>query len=187
MKNSTEAFKKLLTLDFNTVLDIGSGVGEHAKAFRENNKEVTTLDFANADINGDFLTTPVGTYDCVWASHVLEHQLNVGIFLKKCFLALKDNGIMAITVPPARPEIVGGHLTIWNAGLVLYNLIRAGFDCARASVKCYGYNISVIVRKVEANLPKLKMDYGDIELLSKFFPFNAVHGFDGNITEVNWS
>ena len=186
MKNATEAFEKVITLAFNTVLDVGSGAGEHAKAFKVLGKQVTTLDLVNADVVGDFTTLNLETYDCVWASHVLEHQLNVGLFLKKCFDVLADGGILAITVPPAKPEVVGGHVSIWNTGLLLYNLVLAGFDCSKASVKQYGYNISVIVRKVPANLPILKMDCGDIELLSKFFPFKATHGFDGNIERVNW-
>jgi SAM-dependent methyltransferase len=187
MKNATEAFNKVITLDFNTVLDVGSGSGEHARAFRALGKQVTTLDLVNADIIGDFITSDLKKYDCVWASHVLEHQPNVGLFLKKCFNVLSDGGILAITVPPAKSEVVGGHVSIWNAGLLLYNLILAGFDCSKASVKQYDYNISVVVKKVEAALPDLKMDYGDIELISNFFPFKAAHGFNGNIKESNWS
>ena len=116
----------------------------------------------------------------------MEHQLNVNHFLKKIFSCLKDDGILAITVPPLKEEIVGGHVSLWNAGLLLYNLILAGFNCKDASVKSYGYNISVIVKKKKAKLPNLKFDNGDIRDLAEFFPFNATEGFDGQIQEWNW-
>jgi SAM-dependent methyltransferase len=184
--NAHLALDKILGMDFKSVLDIGSGAGVHADILRKNGRTVTTISLGNADIVGDFITTELGKYDCVWASHVLEHQTNVGLFLNKCFDCLNYNGILAVTVPPSKPEIVGGHLTTWNAGLLLYNLILAGFDCSEASVKTYGYNISVVVRKKKANLTGLHMDYGDIERIKRFFPFDAEHGFNGNIGEINW-
>lgn len=125
-------------------------------------------------------------FDAIWCCHVLEHQRNVGAFLEKCFADLKDGGWLAVTVPPRKDEIVGGHLTLWNAGLLLYNLILAGFDCSGASVKTYGYNVSVIVRKRRANLPALKMDCGDIESLAEFFPMPVEQGFSGLIGGINW-
>ena len=106
--------------------------------------------------------------------------------MKKCFDDIDEGGIFAVTVPPLKHEIVGGHVTLWNAGLLLYQLILAGFDCSSASVKTYGYNISVIVRKKAATLPRLRMDFGDIEALSHYFPFPVANGFDGRILEVNW-
>lgn len=184
---SVEALEKLLTYKFNTVIDIGSGPGEHARILRENNKSVTTISLIPpADIVGDFMHTDLKPVDCIWASHVLEHQRNVGLFLERCFFLLKEDGILAVTVPPAKHNIVGGHLTIWNAGLLLYNLILAGFDCKHASVKSYGYNISVIVRKKPCNPKGLIMDFGDIEALSEYFPFPVKNDFDGQIERHNW-
>lgn len=171
-------------MPFNTVLDVGAGNGPHANLFKELGKNVKTVDFKNADFNGDYLNLNVGQYDLIWCCHVLEHQLNVNQFLKKIYTDL--NGWLVITVPPAKHNIVGGHLTLWNAGLLFYNLILAGFDCSEAKVKTYGYNISVIVKKKQAVLPELNYDFGDIELLNKFFPFDAKQGFDGNIQELNW-
>lgn len=186
LTNSSLALEKILGMEFLTVLDLGSGEGLHAEILRKARKEVTTISLGKADIVGDFNTTELGTYDCIWASHVLEHQRNVGLFLEKCFNCLNDNGILAITVPPLKHGIVGGHLSLWNAGLLLYNLILAGFDCSAAAVKEYGYNISVVVRKKQAEFPLLAMDYGDIEKLSHLFPFHAEHGFDGQLKEINW-
>ena len=102
--------------------------------------------------------------------------------------------LLAITVPPWKPQIVGGHMTAWNAGLLLYNLVVAGFDCSEArvsSVYASGpgyppYNISVMVRKKAAHLPALRMDAGDIERLATFFPMPVAQGFSGELPAINW-
>ena len=171
-------------MPYNSVLDVGAGNGSHANMFKELGKDVKTVDFKDADFNGDYLNLEVGQYDLIWCCHVLEHQPNVNQFLTKLYKDL--NRWLVITVPPLKSEIVGGHLTIWNAGLLLYNLILAGVDCSQAMVKTYGYNISVIVEKKKAILPLLSYDFGDIEMLNKFFPFDAKQGFDGYIKELNW-
>jgi len=185
------ATKLIVDYSFNNVLDVGSGPKSSVwSLFDKNDKQVVRQDINpeySPDILGDFNSIEIdGQFDCVWCSHVLEHQLNVNHFLKKIFACLKDDGILAITVPPLKEEIVGGHVTVWNAGLLLYNLILAGFDCKDASVKSYGYNISVIVKKKKAELPNLKFDAGDIKELAEFFPFNATEGFNGQIKEWNW-
>lgn len=187
---SEEAFRKVLKMDFKTVLDIGSGIGVHAELFREAGKEVTTISLVPpADFVGiEYTDLQFGDekFGCIWASHVLEHQPNVNQFLKKCFSDLADGGILAVTVPPAKDQIVGGHLTLWNEGLLLYNLILAGFDCSEAMVGRYDYNISVIVRKKAVPETKLVMDKGDINTLAPYFPHDAREGFNGCLDPVNW-
>lgn len=174
-------------LAFKTVLDIGSGDGVHAANFRDMGKTVTTLDIKPpADIVGKYTHKMVERFDLIWCCHVLEHQLDVNQFLSKCFFDLNHNGYLVITVPPLKNEIVGGHLTLWNAGLLLYNLILAGFDCREAKVATYDYNVSVIVQKKAFEMPKLRMDFGDIEVLSEFFPIPVCNGFNGHIQRCNW-
>ena len=94
--------------------------------------------------------------------------------------------MLAITVPPAMHQIVGGHLSVWNAGLLLYHLILAGFDCRNAHVCQYGYNISVILRKRLIELPALHYDSGDINRLAQFLPDGLSEGFNGDIRKLNW-
>lgn len=190
-----QAAKKLVDdYKFDTVLDIGCGDGEASDFFVENGKTVTSIDFkTDYGINGDYRSTFfTDQFDAIWISHVLEHQINVNDFLQKVWVDLKDDGILAVTVPPAKKEIVGGHVTTWNAGLLLYNLILAGFDCSDAAVKKYGYNISVICRKSKFSSiiydRNLKFHWGDITSLSNLFPpsLKAADGFNGDIEEINW-
>ena len=80
-------------------------------------------------------------------------------------------------------------MSIWNAGLLLYNLILAGFDCSDAAVATYHYNISVVVKKKTIEqLPELHYDNGDIDLLKPYFPkgLDIKEGFNGIILRHNW-
>jgi len=170
------------------VLDIGYGDGEHLRCFRAAGYQVTGVDWKDG---ADYNKTPMPhKYDVIWCSHVLEHQLNVNHFLEKCYEDLVDGGVLAITVPPLKHEIVGGHLTLWNQGLLLYNLILAGFDCRKARVSpVYDYNISVIVEQSpisEDVLAQLHYDAGDIEALAEYFPFPVHQGFDGSRVSWGW-
>lgn len=193
------ALQKLLDdFAFTTVLDIGCGAGNHAELFIEHGKAVTALDYGKSIyfeknqrrmqcVIGDFNTMPFDNqFDCVWASHVLEHQLNPGLFLRRVFEVTKEGGVVCLTVPPLQKEILGGHVSFWNAGLLLYHLVLAGFDCREVSILCYGYNISVIVRKKTAVLPELSFDNGDVRRILPFLPEGFYEGFDGNITSHNW-
>jgi len=197
---SKKAFNKLFSLnyDFKTVWDVGCGeYFIHTNAFEERGKKVTSIDiFDEADIKGIFPNIPniekLPKPDLIWCSHCLEHQENVGLFLGKIFSCLKDDGILAITVHVRKDEIVGGHVTLWNMGLLFYNLILAGFDCSKASGIMDGYDISVIVKKKEIkDFDYLKNRYlrfskGDIEILNDYFPIEAKQNFNGFIKEVNW-
>lgn len=185
--------------EFKTVLDIGSGQGAHSEIFRKYGKEVTEVDFGTSEyfqkdsknrkvILGNYIDLDFDEkFDLVWACHVLEHQLNVNQFLLKVSSNLNDGGILAVTVPPLKHEVVGGHLTVWNAGLLMYNLVLAGFDCRDAKILQYDYNISLVLRKRKVVLPELAYDKGDIHKLSMYFPEGLEEPFDGNIGELNWT
>lgn len=188
MTHASEALRVCLALPKGRVLDIGSGDGEHAAAFRAAGFDVTAISLREpADVVMDYVQyQPDALFDGIWASHVLEHQRNLGAFLEKCKRDLRPSGWLAVTVPPMKSEVVGGHVALFNAGILLYHLILAGFDCSQAMVKTYGYNVSVIVRNVDATLPRLEMDCGDIERLAPFFPMPVAQGFDGSIAAINW-
>jgi SAM-dependent methyltransferase len=187
---AADALERFIAIkDTPTVLDVGSGGGIHAGHMRNAGMEVFCISMIEpADFLGDYLDFKAPEkFDAIWASHVLEHVTDVGSFLRKCFDDLRDGGVLAVTVPPMKHDLVGGHLTLWNEGVLLYNLISAGFDCSKARVGVYGYNISVIVRKKLALLPgDLHRDEGDIEKLKKYFPLAVHAGIDGRFGNVNW-
>lgn len=180
------------------VLDVGSGAGEHTRILREYGIQSTPVDFGRsiyyADggaidgaLIGNFMEMDIPReYDLVWMSHVLEHQPNVNLFLSKARECMTPDGWLAVTVPPLKPEVVGGHLTLWTPGLLIYNLVFAGFDCSDARIMRYGYNITVICRLREAELPELSYDHGDVDRLSAFFPPGCREGFDGWMTDRWW-
>ena len=194
---AAEALDKLLgEYDFQTVLDVGCGPGRHLARFRAAGRQATGIDIVGLTegvIVADYLRHEFERpFDCLWLSHVLEHQLNVNFFLRKVFADLREGGVLAVSVPPLKHAIVGGHVTLWNAGLVLYNLILAGFDCRAARIKQYGYNISVIVRKIPAAIRyhELHYDDGDIDILAPHFPQHPKlpirQGFSGDIRQLRW-
>jgi hypothetical protein len=151
------------------VLDVGSGAASTRSSCARRAAQVTTVSLEPpADYVGDFLGWPSDKcdFDAVWACHVLEHQVDPGAFLRECRRRLRPGGWLAVTVPPLKAAIVGGHVTLWNAGLLLYQLMLAGFDCRQARVGTYGYNISVLVQNQPLELPALRHDAGDIERLA---------------------
>ena len=90
-------------------------------------------------------------------AHVLEHQRNVGAFLERLHALLVEGGVLAITVPVhPRERLIAGHLTSWNAGLLCYNLVLAGFDCRAARV-LQTRDLTVLVERSPAP-PRLDFD-----------------------------
>ena len=186
-------FRLLDSYDFETVLDIGSGEGEHSRFLRHYGKQVYSVDLSDgADYVGDFTKLVLDRqFDAVWCSHVLEHQRNVGVFLDKVHAALKDDGVLAITVPVhPRARLIAGHITSWNAGLLCYNLILAGFDCNGASI-LQTNELSMVMRKKTA----IYAESGDsaarhfpdqLDRLARFFPFSVSQGANAEVLEVNW-
>ena len=194
------AYKLLNDFRFNTILDVGAGACAHSQLFHNFGKNVTALDlgesvYAERRVADGFETITSNffdsnfegrTFDCVWASHVLEHQNNVCDFLGRCLDLVSEGGILAIVVPPMKDEIEGGHLSVWNAGLVLYNLAFMGVDCRNASVLSEGYNVSIILPVKRRPAVNLTWDSGDIDKLKPWMPSFVEEPFDGRILKWNW-
>jgi SAM-dependent methyltransferase len=182
--------------EFTSVLDIGSGEGEHKRFLQFFGKEVFSVDILKtADYIGDFLEVAFDRkFDVVWCSHVLEHQRNTGIFLDKIYDVIKENGILAITVPThPRERLISGHLSSWSVPLLCYNLIMAGFNCNKAEILAT-YELGLIVRKELAAHGELRktsahgadagVEFSDI---AKYFPFPAQQGVElGGSGRINW-
>lgn len=187
--SGNECIEKLVKdFKFDSILDIGCGSGSHSNYFKSNGFNVTSIDAGHyfdfhPDIIGNFedLDFKGVQYDAIWCSHVLEHVFDVHSFLLKVFNTLKDDGILAITVPPLKHDLVSGHINLFNTGTLIYRLVLAGFDCSSASAKVYGYNLSVIVRKKA--IASCQWSFPEIK---KYFPFELKQNMDGRILSVNW-
>ena len=195
-------FDILKTKDFKTILDVGAGkleavdelikldkvvdICEFKDSWYLSNTKVDTDKIRNIHI-GDVNTIDIKErYDAIWAAHILEHQVNPNIFLTKLHSLLNEGGYLTIVVPPRKPFIVGGHVNMWNGGLLLYHLILAGFDCSEAQLLQYDYNIGIVVKKKTIYpTPKINYDLGDLDILEKYFPIKICEGFNGDIMEIN--
>jgi len=192
---SHEALKKFIQYcsKDDLILDLGSGKEKiHSEIMIDSGLSPKSCDLhENSDYIGFYEDMKFDKkFDAIWCSHTLEHVLNPHGFLEKIKNDINEGGVLAITVPPLKHNIVGGHVSLFNPGLLLYRLILAGFDCSQAEVKKYGYNISVVmkVKKITHNhLQSLVYDNGDIENLKQYFPFDAKQNFNGNFNIVNWS
>lgn len=165
------------------VADIGSGDGFYSDIMERHGHVVHRID---AKHGRHYETTPWRPYSAIWCCHTLEHMRNPGTSLDKMFSECEVQGLVGITVPPLKHSIVGGHVSLWNAGLLIYQMVLSGFDCRAAYLGTYGYNISLIVTKVPCKVDGLIHDNGDINKVRKFFPVPFREGSDGRIGDVNW-
>lgn len=173
------------------VLDVG-GVGEpgaefqYAKMFADAGARVTVVDPRRPSgqtpiqINRfeSGLERRLNNYlrdcDLVFASHVLEHIQDTLTFLQTLFYftTCEENALYCVIVPPRKDSLVGGHVNLFTAGSLCYNLILAGQDLSKSIVVRTGYNLAVIGSFKSAPLPRATMRYdaGDIDKLAHLFP-----------------
>ena len=192
-----------LKLKGKNALDIGFGNGGASKLFASNGYDVTAIgldidsycfgekNFHELGIKFEQILLedfqPKEEYDLIWASHVLEHTINVGNFLDKCASLLSKDGWLCVMVPPYKSNIVGGHVqTGWNLGQLMYVLLLCGYDIKNGHFIHHGYSICAFVQKSKERLPKLRMDTGDVEATSHLWPMDVKQDFDGMIKQVNW-
>lgn len=178
---------------FKTVLDIGCGVGDFFHYLKQKNVDVSgygidmidpqdvlrieNFTYEKIDFN---MYTPDRNFDLVFSSHSVEHNANTELFLRKMISCVKEDGIFCLIWPPPKPEIVGGHVHMFNMGLMLYNLIRIGVNCRNVEMLQSGYNLGILGYYKPFDLPKLTHNRFEIQLLKDFFPFPATQGFNGN-------
>ena len=70
---------------------------------------------------------------------------------------------------------------------MLYNLVASGIDCQECYLEQSDYDISLIVKLKKINLDNIPLTYdrGDVNLLSKYFPFELEEPFNGDIMYYN--
>jgi SAM-dependent methyltransferase len=179
--------KVLRDCSFETVLDVGSGTGEHARFFQLFGKKVSTCNlFSPADWVGDFLDAPIeGEFDLIWCSHALEHQRNPGLFLDKMYRLLRPGGTLALCLPhhPAA-RLVPGHLSVWSLALACQHLVYAGFDCRNVS-SFSSYELSVIVQKTDRG-PKRASTEPSWEEVKAYLPECLEVGSEAEPSVLNW-
>lgn len=166
------------------ILDVGGGPGVHARFFRSLGHEVDVVDIHDGGDGqvfvGDFLDfIPSRRYDAVWSSHVLEHVLNPGLFVKQMIQCCREGGLVAVTVPPQKNDMTFGHVTAWVPGLLPIFLVKSGVDCRELRLLTYSYNISAIT--------PLKF-IADTDYYRYLPPAIAVKDgyFPGDIAEIGW-
>lgn len=138
--------------------------------------------------------TPQAPYDVVWCSHVLEHSPNPGRFLDHLHDLLREGGVLCLSVPPLKQAITVGHVTLWTPGLLLLNLVKAGFDCSAIRMKRQGYNIAALlvhrrcprVTTFEPDAPGSARPYLPPGLRWHYRPKRNVWNFKGDFRSLNW-
>lgn len=181
---SQYALEEVLKLEHGTLLDVGSGGGSHAFNFSRNGFDVECVDYGTSVYakkrlkNGisihevDFMNfKPTKKYDIVWASHVLEHQRNVGLFIDKLIDCTSEHGTIVITVPDQHRRMLGGHLTHWSPGLLVYNCVLAQNDMRKSKIIRGSNEWTIVFKRKKITLPyNLTYDFDDINKLKEFLP-----------------
>jgi len=180
---SSYALTHAIALKPKRVLDVGSGGGYHAKQFAKAGSEVTCVDYgtsiyAGRDLAGidvihmNFMDYRESSpFDLVWASHILEHQRNPGLFIEKLIACCHPEGRVCITVPDPHRKLWGGHVSLWTPGLLAYNIALCGVDLSAAEFVRGSNEFSIFFQPKRVELPAdLTYDYGDLDKLSSYLP-----------------
>lgn len=201
------------------VADLGAGLGCHTRYFVERGVRVVAVDMVLTDelraitaghpdrcrfVPSDLSRLPFedGELESLWASYCLEHVDDPLSTLREWRRVLCPNGILAVSVPPFKTEVVGRHVfTGWSVGQLMLTLFRTGFDVRDGAYATHHYNVFAVVRRAE-NPPRLRPNdeilcqYHDqfppeIEeaILGNEFvnPFGeTVRSFEGQIKRLGW-
>lgn len=157
---SVRLLKAAISKQPETVLDIATGPGMHAVSFIATGSKVTGVDVSPPEVihkNYEHIASPYEKldlddrqFDMVFSCHTLEHIPNVQHFLVALRGWLKDDGWLAISVPPSlQNRLHIGHLTLWTPAHLIYNLICAGWDCKLAKWYTEYCTIGLMVRKTK--------------------------------------
>jgi len=174
---------------FKTLLDVGCGPEALCSVIAKetNGCEVILVDLNPAKLAGigefyniDYMDyTKHRSFDHVFCSHSLEHQLNPQPFIDKLVKQTKEGGLLTIIVPPFdyTDGIISGHVSVFTPENLLYRLVLAGVDCSEAEVFSFPGNIGVSLKKKTIQLIETEKSPGktDLELfeMRRYFPSDA--------------
>ena len=177
---------------FHSIIDIGCGKGDLFAYLHSRSVDYsgTGIDMIDKDqvrtdlfdyLQGNFDELPGRKrYDLVFSSHTIEHNANTGAFLERYFSQVREGGVFCLIWPPPKSRIVGGHVHVFNLGLMVYNLVRMGIDCREVEMIKSGYNLALLGNYRRFILPKLTYNRHELAFLGQYFPFHATHNFDGD-------
>lgn len=177
---------------FNSVIDVGCGKGDFFHYLNNKNIKVdgTGIDMMDeADVlykDFKYVKSNFNDYesdekfDLLYTSHTIEHNPDTETFLKNFFKHGKDGGLFCIIWPPPKPQVVGGHVHIFNLGIMLYNIIRTGIDCSKVKLIKVGYNLCIVGEYSYFKLQQLTYNRFEIDMLKNYFPFKAYQAFNGD-------
>jgi SAM-dependent methyltransferase len=138
----------VITRDMN-VLDVGCGQGIALRRFKEYGfrsvrgiglgadvDACLRLGFVAGTMDQSFLWFPPGTFDLVWARHVLEHSIAPLLTLTEFHRVLKPGGLAYIEVPAPDTIVMHennpNHYSVMGANMWRALFVKAGFEIKRA-------------------------------------------------------
>ena len=178
------------------LIDVGAGGLLHSVHFASEGIETTAVDFGSsvyaAERSGDFALLPLTVidgdflsielperYEILFCSHTLEHQPNIGKFLRACIDSVQQDGFLVFVLPYPHWDLQGGHVAQLSPKSVIYNLALMGLDCSESmSFDSHG-EFTVVVRKIgtfDVSERNLTFDKGDIAKLSDKLPAEVTEG-----------
>lgn len=92
---------------------------------------------------------PIAAFSCLR----LQRQGAVERYLQHLRRSVPLGAPVGIVVPNAHHELVDDHVNLFTAGTLVYNLVRAGWDCSKALVYFDKRFINVLVDRVDVPEP----------------------------------
>lgn len=83
----------------------------------------------------------------------LQQQANLHDYLVALRCSVAYDAPVALVVPNAHHELVDDHLNLFTAGTLVYNLVRAGWNCREATVDFDKRHLNVLLRRVDVPEP----------------------------------
>ena len=188
--------------EFDTVLDFGAGWQRRCDTLLASGRSVSAL-LSPETPPGNVPAKAIpyqgtihsavlpNTFDCIIAVNVLHQERDPQRFLRRLHDLLPERSLLALTVPALRHPMLQGELSIWNAGLVLYHLVLAGFDCSNVQCLTQEAEISIILEKNAIDPWEEDSPRPPLGTLRRHLPqaLDFVHEpawFNGDIPELNW-
>jgi SAM-dependent methyltransferase len=145
---------------FESILDVGAGMGTDAYYFAQRGKRVTALlleDTASKEgyqpVIGDMhdIPLPDESVDAVLSKHVLEHSLLPMVAIEEIRRVLTPGGILILVTPPKGilHALEGHYFPGWSARQLAYLIAVCGFEVLEAVEVEPAWSTCVVGRKCE--------------------------------------